>query len=84
MYKNIITGIKLKDTMVTITDEYIIVKTPVLTWRFADNLRLMLNMGDYLRVELEKKPSKEHIYLRGPEWMTHNYKVPRVYKYRIL
>jgi len=82
MYKNIITGINLSDTTVTINDEYIIVTTPRLTWRFADNLRLMLNMSP-TKVELEKKPSREYIYLRGSEWMK-NYKTPRVYKYRIL
>jgi hypothetical protein len=64
------------------SDDYIIVKSPVLTWRFADNLRIMLDMN--IKVELEKKPSRERIYLRGPEWMVHDYKVPRVYKYRIL
>ncbi len=82
-YKKIINGIKREDTMVSISDEYITIKTPVLTWRFADNLRIILNMSSE-KVELEKKPSRERIYLRGPAWMVHDYKVPRVYKYRIL
>lgn len=82
MYKNIVTGINLPDTIVSMNDEYIIVKTPRLTWRFADNLRLMLNMSSN-KVELEKKPSREYIYLRDSDWMK-NYKIPRVYKYRIL
>jgi hypothetical protein len=86
MYKNIITGINLQDTIVTINDEYIIVKTPRLTWRFADNLRLMLNMSKKIPthdVQLENKPSREYIHLRDSDWMK-NYKTPRVYKYRIL
>ena len=83
MYKQIIDGIKREDTTITMSEDYIIIKSPVLTWRFADNLRLILNMSD-VKVSLDKKPSREHIYLRGPEWMVYNYKTPRVYKYRIL
>jgi len=82
MYKNILTGINLQDTTVSINDKYIIIKTPRLTWRFADNLRLMLNMSP-TKVELEKKPSREYIYLRDSDWLK-NFKTPRVYKYRIL
>lgn len=85
MYKNIVTGINLPDTTISMNDKYIIVTTPRLTWRFADNLRLMLNMSDQIAnkdVQLENKPSREYIYLRDSDWMK-NYKTPRVYKYRI-
>jgi len=82
MYKNILTGINLQDTTVSINDEYIIITTPRLTWRFADNLRLMLNMSP-TKVELEKKTPREYIYLRDSDWLK-NFKTPRVYKYRIL
>lgn len=81
--QKIISGIKREDTTISISKNYIIVKSPVLTWRFADNLRLILNMSP-IKVELEKKPSRERIYLRKPEGFYHEYKIPRVYKYRIL
>jgi hypothetical protein len=82
-YKDIVHAIKREDTTISISDEYIIIKSPFLTWRFADNLRIILNMSS-TKVELEKKPVRDQIYLRGPGGFYHQYKTPRVYKYRIL